>query len=85
MVGVLKMIVMASVHLYISGRSRDWYAKFRGADGQLIVKSTECSDREKALAIAVEYEAFVCQGSWTLAGTTYESCVKRIFSSNRGG
>jgi hypothetical protein len=60
---------MASVHLYISGRSRDWYAKIRGADGRLIVKSTACSDREMALAIAVEYEAFAGQpGSRALAG-----------------
>lgn len=85
MVRVLKRIIMASVHPYISGRSRDRYAKFRGADGQLIVKSTERSDREKALAIAVEYKAFACQGSRNLAGTTHESCVKRIFNSNRGG
>jgi hypothetical protein len=64
---------MASVHLYISGRSGDWYAKFRGADGRLIAKSTACSDREKALAIAVEYEAFAGQpGSRALGGPDRE-------------
>ena len=61
---------MASVHLYISGGFRDSYAKFRGADGGLIVKSTACSNREKALAIAAKFDALAGRpGSRTLAGT----------------
>jgi integrase len=45
---------MASVHQRPA--SKYWHAAFRMADGRLILRSTKCTDRQKALAAAMEFE-----------------------------
>ena len=46
--------VMASVHRRPA--SRYWHAAFRGPDGRLILRSTKCIARSKALAASMEFE-----------------------------
>jgi integrase len=45
---------MASVHKRPA--SKFWHAAFRTCDGRLILRSTKCQDRPKALAAAMEFE-----------------------------
>jgi integrase len=45
---------MASVHHRPD--SQYWHAAFRGTDGRLVLRSTKCKDRSKALAAAFEFE-----------------------------
>src|ERR1017187_5367443 len=45
---------MASVHQ--RPNSKFWHAAFRMADGRLILRSTKCTERQKALAAAMEFE-----------------------------
>ncbi len=45
---------MASVHKRPA--SKYWHAAFRTSDGRLVLRSTKCQDRSKALAAAFEYE-----------------------------
>src|SRR5436309_400906 len=47
---------MASLHRHSSGRSPFFFAKFRGADGRIVVKSTKQTDRSKAQTVALELE-----------------------------
>src|ERR1039458_3720712 len=48
---------MASVHRRPA--SQYWHAAFRAPDGRLILRSTKCVDRSKALAAAFEFERAV--------------------------
>jgi integrase/recombinase XerC len=48
---------MASVHRRPA--SKYWHAAFRAPDGRLILRSTKCVDRSKALAAAFEFERAV--------------------------
>ena len=45
---------MASIHRRPD--SQYWHAAFRTSDGRLVLRSTKCKDRSKALASAFEYE-----------------------------
>jgi integrase len=45
---------VASIHR--RPNSKFWHAGFRGPDGRLILRSTKCTDRNKALAAALEFE-----------------------------
>ena len=45
---------MASVHKRPD--SKFWHAAFRTADGRLILRSTKCTDRQKASAAAMDFE-----------------------------
>jgi hypothetical protein len=45
---------MASIHR--RPESQFWHAAFRGPDGRLILRSTKCADRNKAMAAALELE-----------------------------
>ena len=47
---------MASLHRHSSGRSPFFFAKYRGADGRIVVKSTKQSDRGNAMTVALELE-----------------------------
>lgn len=47
---------MASLHRHSSGRSPFFFAKFRGADGQVVIKSTKQTDRSLAMTVALELE-----------------------------
>jgi len=71
---------VASIHRHSSGRSKYWYAKFRGPDGAPSVKSTKCLDRQKALAIAIEYEKVARKAqSGALAEAQARKVVSEIF------
>jgi hypothetical protein len=65
---------MASIHRHSSGRSKYWYAKFRGPDGTPSVKSTKCTDRQKALAIAIEYEKVARKAQSGVLAEAQASC-----------
>lgn len=45
---------MASIHR--RPRSPYWHAAFRGPDGRLVLRSTKQTDRNKAMAMAIEFE-----------------------------
>jgi integrase len=47
---------MASIHKHSSGRSPYWFAKYIGADGRPIVKSTKQTHRDKAMAVALDWQ-----------------------------
>lgn len=47
---------MVSLHRHSSGRSPFFFAKFRGADGQVVIKSTKQTDRSLAMTVALELE-----------------------------
>jgi integrase len=47
---------MASIHKHSSGRSPYWFAKYTGADGRPIVKSTKQIQRDKAMAVALDWQ-----------------------------
>ena len=77
---------MASIHRHSSGRSKYWYAKFRGPDGTPSVKSTKCTDRQKALAIAIEYEKVARKAqSGVLAEAQARKVVSEIYEIAGGG
>jgi integrase len=77
---------MASIHRHSSGRSKYWYAKFRGPDGAPIVKSTKSPDRQKALAIAIEYEKVARKAqAGALAEAQARKVVSEIFEIAGGG
>ena len=64
---------MASVHR--RPKSQYWHAAFRGPDGRLILRSTKCTDRPKALAAAFEYERAV---NLAKAGNLVEAQARKI-------
>jgi integrase len=68
---------MASLHKHSSGRSPFWFAKYRGADGRIVVKSTKQSDRRKALTVALEYERTASMGR---DGVLTEAQVRKVLS-----
>ena len=77
---------MASIHRHSSGRSKYWYEKFRGPDGTPIVKSTKSPDRQKALAIAIEYEKVARKAqAGALAEAQARKVVSEIFEIAGGG
>jgi len=47
---------VASVHRHSSNRSKFWYASFRGSDGRWSLRSTKCTDRDRAIEIALRFE-----------------------------
>jgi integrase len=68
---------MASIHRHSSGRSKYWYAKFRAPNGTSTVKSTKTTDRQKALAIALEYEKAARKAD---AGALSEAQARKVVS-----
>ncbi len=47
---------MASVHKHSSNRSKYWFASFKGADGRWRLRTTRCTDRDRAIDVALRYE-----------------------------
>ncbi len=66
---------MASIHR--QANSRNWRAAFTGTDGRKVFRSTGTSDRSKALAIALEYEAAAREGR---QGRLTEARVRAVFA-----
>src|ERR1035437_3488857 len=66
---------MASVHQRPA--SKYWHAAFRTSDGRLILRSTKCQDRQKALAAAMEFERAAKLAS---AGNLVESQARKIIA-----
>jgi len=66
---------MASVHRRPD--SQYWHAAFRGTDGRLVLRSTKCVDRPKALAAAFEYERAVKLAG---AGNLVEAQARKIIA-----
>jgi len=64
---------MASVHRRPD--SQYWHAAFRGTDGRLILRSTKCTERAKALAAAFEFERAVKLAG---AGNLVEAQARKI-------
>jgi len=68
---------MASIQRHSSGRSPYWFAKFRGADGTPVVKSTKQRDRKLAFEIALNYEKVARKAE---AGLLTESHARKVIA-----
>jgi len=64
---------MASVHRRPD--SKYWHAAFRDSNGRLILRSTKCADRSKALVTAFEYERAV---NLARAGNLIEAQARKV-------
>jgi integrase len=68
---------MPSIHRHSSGRSPFWFAKFRGADGRPVVKSTKQTTRSKAMEIALNWERAADAGR---RGVLTEAQCRKVLS-----
>jgi integrase len=66
---------MASIHRRPD--SKYWHAAFRGTDGRLILRSTKCTERAKALATAFEFERAVKLAG---AGNLVEAQARKVLA-----
>jgi site-specific recombinase XerD len=53
---------MASIHKHSSGRSPYWFAKFRDANGRVVIKSTKQTERTLALEVMLDWNRLAEQG-----------------------
>ena len=75
---------MASIHRRPA--SKYWHAAFRGPDGRLILRSTKCTERTKALAAALDFErASKLAGAGNLVEAQARKIVADIMERAGGG
>ena len=68
---------MASLHRHSSGRSPFWFAKFRGPDGRIVVKSTKQKKKAAAMVVATQWERAAQMGR---EGTATEAQYRKVLS-----